>query len=53
MGLLQVISSEDGYLNLMDDAGVCREDLKCPAKDTELGKEIEAKLTSGETFMVS
>ena len=48
-----VISCEDGYLNLMDDAGVCREDLKCPSKDTELGKEMESKLLSGETFMVS
>ena len=50
---MQVISCEDGYLNLMDDAGVCREDLKCPSKDTELGKEMESKLLSGETFMVS
>ena len=37
----------------MDDCGMCREDLKCPAKETELGKEIEPKLKNNETFMVS
>ena len=51
--LLQVIGCEDGFLNLMDESGACREDLKCPPKDTDVGKEVEQKLSADEPFMVS
>ena len=51
--LLQVIGCEEGFLNLMDENGGCREDLKCPPKDSDLGKEVEQKLKADEPFMVS
>lgn len=40
----------DGFLNLMDEDGSVREDLRMPEGD--LGKEIQAKLKNDEEFMV-
>ncbi|XP_003962426.1 eukaryotic translation initiation factor 5A-1-like [Takifugu rubripes] len=47
----QVISENEGYLHLMDDEGNVREDLRIPEGD--LGKEIQAKLTNDDEFMVT
>merc|ERR1719427_2465639 len=37
---------DEGYLNLMDDSGDCREDLK--AGDDNLAQEIQAKFDDGD-----
>ncbi|XP_072174897.1 eukaryotic translation initiation factor 5A-1-like [Diadema setosum] len=38
---LQLTNIDDGYLSLMDDSGVVREDIKLP--DNDLGKEITSR----------
>lgn len=45
------VDVDDGYLSLMDDNGVTREDLKLP--DNEVGKEILTKQANDESFMVT
>ncbi|XP_058472075.1 eukaryotic translation initiation factor 5A-1-like [Solea solea] len=47
----QVADISDGYLSLMDDAGVTREDLKLPEND--LGKDIDTWFQNGEEVMVT
>ena len=42
---------EEGYLNLMDDSGECRADLK--AGDDKLAEEIQAKFDKDEDVLVS
>ena len=42
---------DDGFLDLMDDTGDTREDLKLPEGD--LGKEIMDKFEKDETFLVT
>jgi len=42
---------DEGYLNLMDDSGDCREDLK--AGDDKLADEIKAKFDDGEDVFVT
>lgn len=42
---------DDGFLDLMDDSGDTREDLKLPEGD--LGKEIMGKFERDETFLVT
>ena len=43
--------SDDGYLNLMDDDGTTKEDLKVP--DGDVGDDVRAKFESGESFLVT
>ncbi|XP_076605486.1 eukaryotic translation initiation factor 5A-1-like [Chaetodon auriga] len=47
----QLCDISDGFLSLMDDVGETREDLKLP--DGDLGKDIQKRFDSSETFMVS
>ncbi|XP_038584780.1 eukaryotic translation initiation factor 5A-2 [Micropterus salmoides] len=47
----QVIGVSDGFMSLLDDTGVTREDLKVP--DGDMGKEIEKKFNNGDEFLVS
>ena len=42
---------DDGFLDLMDDSGDTREDLKLPEGD--LGKEISTKFDNDENFLVT
>ena len=42
---------DDGFLDLMEDSGETREDLKLPEGD--LGKEIKTKFDNDEQFMVT
>merc|ERR1711962_486771 len=42
---------EDGFMDIMDDTGDTRQDLKLP--DNDIGKEISKKFEDGETFMVT
>ncbi|XP_025081499.1 eukaryotic translation initiation factor 5A-1-like isoform X1 [Pomacea canaliculata] len=46
-----VDKTDDKFLRLMNDNGEIREDLRCP--DEELGKEIDAKIEAGESFLVT
>lgn len=50
-GFQFVDKTDDKFLRLMNDNGEIREDLRCP--DEELGKEIDAKIEAGESFLVS
>jgi len=45
------VDLEGEFLNLMDENGATREDLKLP--DGDLGKEIKQKVDSGEGFLVN
>ena len=47
----QLVDINDGYLSLMDDNGETRDDVKNPEND--LGKEIQNKFESDETFLVT
>lgn len=47
----QVVDISDGYMALMDDNGITREDLKVP--DNDLGKEITKKVENGDVFLVT
>ncbi|CAH3038762.1 unnamed protein product [Porites lobata] len=47
----QMNNIDDGFLDLMDDSGDTREDLKLPEGD--LGKEIMGKFERDETFLVT
>lgn len=47
---IKVVSENEGYLQLMDDGGNMREDLRLPEGD--LGKEIQMKLMNDEEFLV-
>jgi translation initiation factor 5A len=42
--------SDDGFLSLMDDAGVTRDDLKVP--DGEIGLEIRSSIEEGKDILV-
>ena len=46
-----MINIDDGFLELMDENGEMKEDLKVPEGD--LGKEITQKFDSGEQFLVT
>jgi len=47
----QLLDIEDGFLQLMDDNGVTKADLKCP--DTDIGGEIKDKHEKEELLMVT
>ncbi|XP_061825208.1 eukaryotic translation initiation factor 5A-1-like [Nerophis lumbriciformis] len=47
----EAVCLTDGFLHLMDDFGEVREDLGLPNND--LGKEIEAKISTGVEFNVT
>ena len=47
----QIVDVLDGYLSLMDDGGVVRNDIKVPGGD--LGKEITEKHGNNDQFMVT
>ena len=47
-----ISKDDDGYLELMDDCGQCRSDLKLPA-DEAIVKEIDSKLKSSDPIMVT
>ena len=42
---------DEGFLNLMDDGGNPKDDIKIP--DNDLGKEIQAKFDKGEDILVT
>ncbi|XP_073488792.1 eukaryotic translation initiation factor 5A-1-like [Aquarana catesbeiana] len=47
----QLIGITEGYLSLLCDNGVIRDDLKLP--DGDLGKEIEGRYEAGDEIMIS
>lgn len=47
----QLLNIDDGFLQLMDDAGDPKDDLKVP--DTDIGKEIQEKFDDGENIMIT
>lgn len=47
----QLNDIDDDFLNLMDDSGDTREDIKLP--EGELGEEIKAKHEAGESLLVT
>jgi len=47
----QLINIDDGFLELMDENGEMKEDLKVPEGD--LGKEITQKFENDESFLVT
>jgi len=49
----QLTNIEDGFLDLMDDSGESRQDIKCPDEGTDLGKEIKEKFENDENFVVT
>ena len=46
-----MLDISEGYLNLMDDSGDTREDIKLPEGD--IGKEIQTKHDNDDQFMVT
>lgn len=42
---------DDGFLNLLDDNGERKDDVKVP--ETDLGKEIQSKFESGDDILVT
>ena len=46
-----MVNIDDGYLNLMDDGGDIKDDLKVPEGD--LGKSIEKRFKDEEQFFVT
>jgi len=47
----QLVNIDDGFLNLMDDLGNSKDDVKVP--DSDLGKQIEADFEAGKDLMVT
>merc|ERR1712043_129327 len=47
----QLIDIDDGMLNLMDDKGETKDDIKCP--DDEIGEEIKTRHANEEDIMVT
>merc|ERR1739838_957037 len=47
----QVTNIDDGFVDLMDDDGVQKSDLKIP--DDEIGTEVTDKFEGGESFVVT
>ncbi|KAI9635574.1 putative translation initiation factor 5a [Dioszegia hungarica] len=47
----QLLSIDDGFLNLMDSDGNAKDDVKVP--DSDLGKEITAAFDAGKDLMVT
>ncbi|XP_071109603.1 eukaryotic translation initiation factor 5A-1-like isoform X1 [Haliotis cracherodii] len=47
----QCLGVQDGYLSLLDDKSITREDLRLP--DNDIGQDIQKKADLGEDFMVT
>jgi translation initiation factor 5A len=47
----QLVNIDDGFLNLMDDQGNSKDDVKVP--DNDLGKQIEADFEAGKDLLVT
>jgi len=47
----QLLNIDDGFMQLMDDGGDTKDDLKLP--ETDIGKEIQEKFDLGESIMVT
>jgi len=47
----QLVNIDDGFLNLMDDQGNSKDDVKVPESD--LGKQIEADFEAGKDLLVT
>jgi len=48
-----VVGEDGGFLQLMNDAGDIREDLKMPEEGSDLGKVIRQRLDSDDSFLVT
>ena len=49
----QLIGMDDDFLSLMDDSGDTRDDLKCPAEDSDVGKEVRDAISNEADILVS
>ena len=49
----QLIGMDDDFLSLMDDTGDTRDDLKCPAEDNDVGKEVRDAIANEADILVS
>ena len=49
----QLIGMDDDFLSLMDDSGDTRDDLKCPAEDDAVGKEVRDAISNEADILVS
>ena len=49
----QLIGMDDDFLSLMDDSGDTRDDLKCPAEDVDVGKEVRDAIANEADILVS
>merc|ERR1711872_332125 len=49
----QLIGMDDDFLSLMDDSGDTRDDLKCPADDSDVGKEVRNAIDSEADILVT
>ena len=49
----QLIGMDDDFLSLMDDSGDTRDDLKCPAEDQDVGKEVRDAISNDTDILVS
>merc|ERR1711992_234812 len=47
----QVTNIDDGFVDLMDDNGETKSDLKVP--DDEIGKEVQERFDNGDNFVVT
>jgi translation initiation factor 5A len=47
----QLVNIDDGFLNLMDDNGTSKDDVKVP--DNELGEKIQEDFDAGKDLMVT
>ena len=48
----QLIGMDDDFLSLMDDSGDTRDDLKCPAEDSDVGKEVRDAISNEADILV-
>jgi len=49
----QLIGMDDDFLSLMDDSGDTRDDLKCPAEDVDVGKEVRDAIANEADILVT
>merc|ERR1712241_1348114 len=49
----QLLSMDDDFLSLMDDSGNTRDDLKVPAEDSDVGKEVRDAISNEADILVT
>merc|ERR1712243_458599 len=49
----QLIGMDDDFLSLMDNSGDTRDDLKCPADDSDVGKEVRNAIDNEADILVT